>query len=438
MRSIAFKSFIALVTASLFVGCSNQPASNVASKKSSAPIRVKTVSLVSEEIVLTTTQPATILPYYETSIQGLIDGYVKTVSADIGDAVTPKSTLAMIAIPEIDKQKLILESKLTQRKAQETQATAGVKLAEAEVLASKASLEQAKSEMSRVEASLAAAESEFKRTAELVARQSLEKRILEEVQKRRDSERASKLAVTSAINSAEANVTVAESKLASAKANVKVAKAESSIVEKQIEELSETIKFATLTAPFEGIVTQRNLSPGDLVQKGMHSKPLFVVSQINKIRVQIPVPEKDAAFVQKGDKIALSFPFFKNEKSIEAAVTRMSSRLDPASRTMLVEAEVENTEGKLIPGMFGQATIHFSEKIVANMLPARAIRFDESGNASVYIVSKEETVSLVEVTTGYDNGSHIQILSGLEDGQTVIDAHLKRFINGQKVRVLSN
>jgi multidrug efflux pump subunit AcrA (membrane-fusion protein) len=104
----------------------------------------------------------------------------------------------------------------------------------------------------------------------------------------------------------------------------------------------------------------------------------------------------------------------------------------------LVEADVDNAAGKLLPGMFGQATIKLPSKVVANMLPARAIRFDDSDNAYVYAISSEDTISVLEVTTGIDDGHSLEVVTGLEPGQLVVDAHLKRFSNGQKVRRLQN
>ncbi|MCP4510030.1 MAG: efflux RND transporter periplasmic adaptor subunit, partial [Fuerstiella sp.] len=181
--------------------------------------------------------------------------------------------------------------------------------------------------------------------------------------------------------------------------------------------------YATLTAPFNGLVTKRNVSPGDLVSERSSGAPLFVVSQIDKVRIHISVPENDAAYVDRGDSISLVFPSFPAEEAMTVTVTRSTGSLDPGTRTMLVEAEVANTDGRLLPGMFGQASITLSTKVASNMLPARAVRFDESGNAYVYVVSGED-VSVVPVTTGIDDGKTIEIVAGLEPGQTVIDAHL--------------
>ncbi|HBN77552.1 MAG TPA: efflux RND transporter periplasmic adaptor subunit [Planctomycetaceae bacterium] len=421
-------------------GCTASPAVSLDEEPAKA-IAVKTVAVVQEDIPLTTFQPATVHAYYRAEIRAKISGYVKELKVDIGDVVQAGETLAIIDVPEMEKQRLIHQARITRNESEEARASAGVQLAQANVQSAEAKLEQAKSEMSRADAALAAIEAEFSRTQDLVDRQSLESRMLDEVRKKRDSERANKQAMQSAIISAEANVNVAQAKTTSAQADLKAAQAETEIARRQLEELEVLLAYSNLKAPFAGVVTQRTVDPGDLVREGNEvgqGSPLFVVSQVEKLRVQIPVPEADAAFASRGDTVTLTFPSFSGEKSMELSITRIAGALDPSTRTMLVEAELENKEGKYLPGMFGQASISLNTKVAANMLPARAIRFDESGQAYVYVIDENQQVTVIDITTGIDNGNFIEVQSGLDAGQVVIDAHLKRFKTGQKVELIAN
>ncbi|MCP4857545.1 MAG: efflux RND transporter periplasmic adaptor subunit [Fuerstiella sp.] len=421
-------------------GCSQNSAadrSGAAKPKPQTPVAVKTVAVAQEDIRRSTVQPATVHPFYAAAIQAKVHGYVKEVRVDIGDAVQAGDVLAIIDVPEMTRQRMTTLAQVDRQRAEEERAKAGIDLAKANVQAAEAMTAEAESNLQQVEASLAAAEAEFRRTDDLVKRGSMQPRILDEARKKRDSEAAGRAAVTSAIESAVANVNVAKFKLAAAQADLKFAAAETVIQQRQIEEIDELIRYATLTAPFNGLVTKRNVSPGDLVSERSSGAPLFVVSQIDKVRIHISVPENDAAYVDRGDSISLVFPSFPAEEAMTVTVTRSTGSLDPGTRTMLVEAEVANTDGRLLPGMFGQASITLSTKVASNMLPARAVRFDESGNAYVYVVSGED-VSVVPVTTGIDDGKTIEIVAGLEPGQTVIDAHLQRFKDGQKVRVLNH
>ena len=421
-------------------GCMNSdPVAQKTTTKKAVP--VKTVSVVQQDVIRTTTQPATVHPYYRTEVRAKVTGYVKTVKADIGDFVEEGAPLAVIDVPEMEKQRQILDARIRRYQAEEKRAEAGIDLAVANVQSTEARFVKATSELKRAEASLVAAEAEFNRTRDLVESQALEKRMLDEVRKKRDSEIANQEAMAAGINSAKADVVVAKAKQASAQADLQVAQAETAIARRQLEELDVLIAYAILNAPFAGVITQRSVDPGDLVRKGSEvgkGEPLFVISLVGTVRVHIPVPEADAALVSRGDAVTLSFPSFPAEEQVKATVTRLSGDLDPSTRTMLVEAEMKNRDRKLLPGMFGQATITLSTKVAANILPARAIRFDETGRAYVYIVGEDETVSVVQVTTGFDNGNSIEIRSGVQPGQQVIDAHLKRFTTGQKVTLVKN
>lgn len=436
---ITYFRISSLCIAAFLSGCSVE-ADVSTQKKAVKVVPVKTVSVTQEKVALTSTQPATVLPYYRAEIRAKVSGYVKQVKADIGDYVKEGTVLATIDVPEMQKQRLILQARITQFESKEKQSEAGIDLSAANVRSAEAKLVQAKSEYNRSKALVVAAEAEFKRTSDLVQRRSLERRILDEVRKKRDSELANAEAMSSAINSAGAEVVVAKAKQKSAYADLQAAKAETSIARRQLEELDVLLGYATLKAPFSGIVTARSVDPGDLVREGNEvgkGEPLFVLNQVEKVRIQIPVPETDAALINRGDQITLSFPSFPAEKQLKVVVTRFSGTLDPSTRTMLVESEVLNKNRKLIPGMFGQATITLSSQVAANMLPARAIRFESSGQAYVYVVSEDDIVSVVQVTTGIDNGQSIEVLTGIQPGQKVVDAHLKRFTTGQKVAPIS-
>lgn len=423
------------------VADSTQQGSSSQAPASQAPVvAVRTVAVMQQDVQRTTVQPATVHAFYEAEIRSKVSGYVSEMHVDIGDHVNAGDPLLVIDVPELMKQRQVMSARVRRAEAEETRAEAGVLLASANVQAANARLDQSKSERSRVDASLAAAEAEFARTNDLVQRQSLERRMLDEARKKRDSELAAKQSVESAIVSAQADVTVAEAKLTSAKADLEAAKSDTEIARGQLEELEVLVGYTTLKAPFTGVITSRTVDLGDLVLSEANSSKgpsLMVVSQMDKVRIQVPVPEADAAGINPGDAMSLSFPSFPDEPPLDVTVTRRSSSLDPKTRTMLVEAEVDNPEMKLLPGMFGQATIQIGKKMASHVLPARAVRFDAEGNAFVYAVGDQETVEIVPVSTGIDDGNQIEIRSGVSAGQQVVDAHRQRLSAGQKVSVVA-
>jgi RND family efflux transporter MFP subunit len=437
-RSIRFQKVCCLLTtAALLAGCA--PSEKVARKsKVDQVTAVKTVAVAQMDVPRMTVQPATIHGYFRSEIHSRATGYVAELSADIGDIVEAGAELATIEVPELEQRRRILQARTRQLEAAERQAESGVELAAAEVNSAKANLEVAKADLSRVDAALAAAESEFNRTADLVARGSLQDRMLDEARQRRDSQRAARDAVQSTIASSEAKVRVAEAQAAAAQADLEAAKAATEVARREVEEIAVSIDFATLRAPISGIVSDRNIEPGNLVGRSDEhgGRPLFVIHQIDKVRVRIPVPEVDAPLVSRGDRVTLSFPSFSDETPVVASVARRSGTLDPNTRTMMVEVDLENPDGKYLPGMFGQATIELGAKAAANVLPARAVRFAEDGTSYVYVVDENDSVKIADVKTGIDDGERIEIVAGLQPNQQVIDAHLKRFREGDSVKVL--
>lgn len=402
-------------------------------------VTVKTVAVAATDVRRTTSQPASVHAYYRTEIGARVSGFVESLQVDIGDYVKAKATLATIDVPELQMQMKVKQAHVERLTAKESQSQSRVELARAGVRSAEAKVEQARAEMSGSEASLAAAQARFDRTEDLVERQSLQNRMLDEARKNRDSQAAMKESVESMVSAAEADVQVARAELAAAEADFRAAQAETQVARRELDEINVQIDFAILRAPFDGIITERNVEPGDLVRAQSDAgdgEPMFVVSQVTRLRVRVPVPESDAPLVNVGDKISLTFPSFASEEPLTATVTRTSGSLDPSTRTMMVEAEMENPEGKLLPGMFGQATIELSTQVAAHVLPARAIRFDETGMAYVYALSDDDVVKVATVTTGLDDGNLIEVTSGVQPGQRVIDSHLKRFTDGQKVQPL--
>ena len=242
-----------------------------------------------------------------------------------------------------------------------------------------------------------------------------------------------------ALQSAVAAVTVAREKAAVAEAAVKAAAAQTDVVRKELEELATMMQYAILKAPFRGVVTQRHVDPGDLVRNIQDAsessrEPLFEIAQVDRVRLRIAIPETEAPLARVGNAVSLKLRSLP-DREFEGKISRMSRRLDESTRTMLVEVDMSNVEGLLIPGMYGEATVTLQTTPDALVVAATAVRFDETGNSSVYVVGADNTINVVAVTTGYDDGRQIQILSGLDASDRVAGGMLGRFKTGQKVKV---
>ncbi len=400
------------------------------------PVAVRLALVQTAKATKTTVQPASVHAYFVTGIRPQVTGYIKEIAVDIGDIVKQGDTLAEIDLPEMHEQLMIAKARLDRRRAEEQRASAGIELAEATVLSATSKVEEVESDEEASRARVAAAQAEFDRTEDLVNRQSVQARLLDESRMKLDAAKAELSSANSAIASATAEVKVAQAKLVAAKADLTAAKADAQVAEAELKEIQVMLNFGTLKAPFNGVVIERNVNPGDLViDSQTNHPPLFTLHQTERVRIQTHVPERDAVYVNRGDKFEVSFSSFPSE-TIEAIVTRTSTRLDQTTRTMLVEAELENKDGKLIPGMFGEATISLSINQAAKTLPASAVRFGTSGEAFVYKVDSEGEIKQAVVKLGHDDGIRVEILEGVEREDRVVDAHLQRFVDGQKVKVL--
>ena len=280
-------------------GC-GRPGASAAGQRSGAAA-VKAVAVTQTELQRTTTQPATVRALFQTAIRARVSGYVDQLHVDIGDPVEAGQALLALDVPELDKRVAVLEARIRRLLADQSRAEAQIALAEAAQRSAEAKLAQASAELARSQATLTAAAAELRRTEDLVQRQSLQSRVLDEVRKRHDSEQAGVEVATSAIQSAQAETAVAEAQVQAARADLESAEAETEVSRSELDELRVMVDFATLRAPFDGVITERRVEPGDLVRKAdepSQGQPLLVVSQIDKVRVQIPVPEADAAYLQ--------------------------------------------------------------------------------------------------------------------------------------------
>lgn len=402
------------------------------------PIRVQVIQPEVTNLRRTTTQPVSVFPYHEASLNAKVSGYLNDLRVDIGDTVQAGDVLAVLSIPEMTLEIEEQEAVILRLHAEEKQAAAAVALAQANVTVSAALLAQAESEVQKSVAEVRAEQSEFRRIADLVNRQSVEARMEDEARQRLESAQAGQQAAEAAVTSAQASVTVAEARLHAAQAEVERAVAETAISHKQLERLRTMAQYGTLAAPFDGVVTARQVDLGDLVgsaqTSGAERAPLFKLAQINRVRVRVAIPEDDAPWTNVGDAVTVRLSSLRGQ-SFVGTVSRVSNSLDASTRTLLAEVDLENPNRQLLPGMYGEATIVLDEKPNALVLPARSIRFDAKGTAQVYTVDASGTVQAVDVAIGVDDGHQIEIVSGLSPEDRVVDGMLDRLSSGQQVQV---
>lgn len=194
--------------------------------------------------------------------------------------------------------------------------------------------------------------------------------------------------------------------------------------------------FTRLTAPFAGVVTSRSAQLGELVVAGVASStPLFTIADTTQMRVFVRVPQHDSPQMVAGQKAALLLPEYDN-RPFEAVVSRSAGAVDPVSGSVLVELQADNKDGALLPGAYAQVSFTLSSNSSRVHIPGSAILYRDQSPA-VATVDATNTVRLKTVTIGRDQGSQVEIVSGLNLDDQVISTPPDAIRTGDLVRVVA-
>jgi RND family efflux transporter MFP subunit len=324
------------------------------------------------EIVL----PGNIQAFTLAPIYARTTGYVKSWSHDIGSHVRKGDLLAVIETPELDQQ-----------------------------------LDQAKADLATAVSNAALAKLTADRYRGLIAQNAVSQQ---------DTDNAVALleARNTEVNSAQANV-------------------------HRLEELQ---SFERIVAPFDGVITARNLDIGQLVTPAgstttpgsgtiSGSKEIFDLSAIGTLRVFINVPQIYAPDAKNGVTATLTLPQYPG-RTFRGKLVRSSGAVDPATRTLLAEVDVDNRSGELLPGSYAEVHLNVSTNVPALIVPVSALILEPDG-LHVATVDATNHAHIVRVTEGRDSGSTMEILGGLAPGQSIIANPPDSLTDGELVRVVT-
>jgi len=318
--------------------------------------------------------PGNIEAITEAPILARADGYLRRRIADIGDRVVTGQTLAEIEAPELDEQ-------VSQAKAGLQQAKSGLDEALANNEQGKANLEFAR----------VAAE----RWSNLVARGVVSKHENDQYQSQYHAQLA-------AVQSLEKAVAAQRSNIAAAEANVA--------------RLEKMQSYLVVKAPFNGVITLRNVDVGALVNSG--STLLFRIAQTGTLRTYVNVPQANASSIHVGQTAHLTVSNLPG-RQFSGSVVRTSNALDPSSRTLLVEVQVPNAEGSLLPGMYAQVDLSSTRPNPPLLVPSEAL-ITRGDGATVALVRPDHTVHIQPIQVGRDYGDRLEVIGGLDQGDIII------------------
>jgi RND family efflux transporter MFP subunit len=211
-------------------------------------------------------------------------------------------------------------------------------------------------------------------------------------------------------------------------AAVAVAQSNISAQEAQIRVLEQEKAYQRVVAPFDGVITQRNIDNGSLVTSG--STFMFTLMHSNVIRTQVFVPQDEAFGLGPGVDAVVRVPEIP-DRSFPGKVTRIASALQPGSRTLLTEIDVPNPDGALSPGIYCTVELHIPRKTPTMIIPADAVVFDQNG-LHVAVV-ENGTAHLQKITIARDFGTEVEVHDGVKPGDQVILNPMVDLADGSKV-----
>ena len=202
-------------------------------------------------------------------------------------------------------------------------------------------------------------------------------------------------------------------------------------------EVAAQIQYATIEAPFEGVVTARAIDPGDMVYQASSPKgsgePLLKVAKVDVVRVRTYVPEREAVWADRGDAATIAFDALPGQVFI-GTVARLSGAIDPETRTMLVEIDLPNGDGRIRPGLYGQVRLTLAQRDGALALPVAAVQLGEGG-AFVFVAAAGDVARRIPVQTGLNVGGWVEIVSGLRGDERVVTGAPPGLVDGAALRV---
>ena len=392
------------------------------------PVR-KTLRLVS-------LQPGRIEPFEQTPLHAKIAGFVQTVHVDIGDRVRPEQPLAELSIPELDQELRQKEALVAQTAAEIKQAEAAMRAAQAALAAAQAHLGEAEAGIARCEADYQRRKSEHHRISQLADQGAVTRKLVDETLDALRSADAARAEGHAKVESAKAALAQSRANLEKAKADQVAAEARWQAARADLARVTALLQYTQIRTPFAGIVTERNVDRGHLVQPAgnVGAKPLFVVARADIVRVFVDVPEIESPLVDVGASAHVHVQALPG-RDIEGKVTRTSWAL-AGNRTLRTEIDLANANGLLRPGMYATTEILLKERANVLALPLAAIVRD--GARAFCCCAENGRAVRKPLVLGLQVGEEVEVVSGLTGSEAVVQSSASSLQDGQLVELLQS
>jgi membrane fusion protein, multidrug efflux system len=359
--------WIAVLSAAigLCVSCGSNSNSGAAAPGTAPAPTVEVAKVSSRKLSITARLPGELQPYEAVAVFPKVTAYVDSISVDRGSRVKAGQLMARLVAPEVVAQRAEAQSKLQAAEAQRAE--------------SQAKLSSDESTYQRLKSASA--------TPGVVAGNDLEiaQRAVDADRARLEASRGSAEAAKSALKS-----------------------------------VAELEGYLQVRAPFTGVVTERNVHPGSLVGPSTSASgsavPMLRVEKADRLRLVVPIPEKYASGIAEGTKIEFSVPAYPGQ-TFSGTIARIAHSVDVKTRTMPVELEVNNADGRLSSGMFPEVVWAVRRTGLSLFVPVSAVV--RTTEATFVVRIRDGNTEWVNVQTGELDGKSIEVIGGLRDGDEV-------------------
>ncbi|MEH2142028.1 efflux RND transporter periplasmic adaptor subunit [Nostoc sp.] len=350
--------------------------------------------------------PGSVVALNQTTIYARSTGYLRRWYADIGDRVQAGQLLAEIDSPDIDQQVLQAKAELAQ--------------AQANVLQSRASLAKGVSDLKQAQANLLIARQSWQRWSVLVKQGAVPQQDADTRYATYQANLANVEAAKNTVNSDSANVKAAQANVYASQANFQ----RNTVLQ----------SYKKVTAPFAGVITARNVNTGVLISAGSGNSntssntntsntntsntSLYTIAAYDKLNVNVNVPQSLSPSLQTGQTAEITVKELQ-QRVFTGKVVRTSNAIDPNTRTLLTQLEVENYNATLRPGMYATVKFAINRTNSPFVVPDSALVVN-AGGTQVATLTKDQTVHYQKVVVGRDYGTEVEITSGLTGNESLI------------------
>ena len=441
MQSYKFLSFLVLIAFSslIFAACGKSSAENANSNQANTEtqvVQVQTATAKVEQIPTYLEATGTLASDAQSDVAATVGGKIVRVNFDVGSYVQRGAALVQLDARDAQIRLEQAQAQVEQQRKAVDQAEAGVNQAIANLRQTQARLGvgdnenfQIKdfSQVISVTAQLELANKQLARFENLLESGDISRANYDQQKAQRDqllgqlAEARSNAAVAiKAITTAQAQVSGARAQVGSAKAAVAAAQT-------QVEQARKTISDNTIYAPISGYVSERNADPGEYISPNQPNSKIATIVRTAVLRLNIDIPEQSIGKVAIGQGVSAQVSAYPDRK-FAGTIKRILPSLDTESRTLTVEAEIENVGGLLKPGQFATVRITQSKPEPAIMIPTSAVRVE--GETNIVYVIKDGVANERLVQTGLLENDMIEIKQNVGENEVVATSNVDKLADG--------